>query len=350
MRKLLFVLLSILCFKVHAQQNHKIEEKSIGGYKVSIYLPPNYDPSRKYKTLYFNDGQTVFGSSGLNVDASADELINKKLIEPLIIVGIHSDYNRTSHYVPYNDPSMIQDFGNYQPQAKEYSEDIIKKIIPFIEKRYSTSSGRGIAGYSFGGLHSTWIALNYPEYFSFSGSLSPSYWVQDFKIFEEGKKAKDTQTYYFDIGTGEWNYYVPMLLHTKLPILKSIFYYEIFGSHHQISDWRGDRIKNILLLFSGNTDLTKYMWDIQLEIIKSESTGKFYPRINPTIRYSNGLQCSISYAATFKLLNTEDGVVNKDGSFRFTNPKDLTVKITYDGQEKSITVNYNEVEKIKAGL
>ncbi len=320
-----------------------IESHFVSGYQLSIYLPPGYDTLKRCKVLYFNDGQTVFGQNGLNADATATELIHKKQIEPIIIVGIYSDSNRTSNYVPYFDEGAKQDFGDYQPNADGYTKKIIKQIVPFIEKKYKAKPERGIAGYSFGGLHATWAALNYPEQFSFVGSLSPSYWVKDFEIFKEGSKARVNQTYYFDVGTGEWNYYVPMLLHSKLPQLQNIFYYEDFGAHHKIEDWRGQRVKNILLLFAGKTDLMKYTWDIKLEIIRSEFNGKYYPRINPIITYSNGLTCSISYAATFTLLNPDDGVVNKDGSFRFTNPKDLKVKIEYKGEERMMIINYNEV-------
>jgi len=326
-----------------------IEGTSIGKFKLSIYMPPGYDTLQGCRVLYFNDGQTVFGAHGLNADATANELLSKKLIEPVIIVGIHSDENRTSNYVPYFDEGAKQDFGEYQPMADEYTKKIIELIIPFMEKNYKVKNYRGIAGYSFGGLHATWAALNYPE-FHFSGSLSPSYWVKDFEIFKEGTKARTDQLYYFDVGTGEWNYYVPMLLHSKLSILKNIFYYEDFGGRHSIPSWRGDRVRNILLLFAGTTDSMKYKWEITQEIIKSEYTGKFYPRINPVITYSNGLKCSISYAATFSLLNPADGVVNKDGSFRFTQPRDLKVKIIYKGEEKFITISYDEVEKIKLGL
>ena len=320
-----------------------IEEKVVGDFKLSIYLPPDYNKATRYKILYFNDGQTVFGSQGLNADGTADELIVNKLIEPIIIVGIHSDINRNSNYIPYFDEGAKQDFGDYTPKADKYTKKIIKQIIPFIEKQYNTHHERGIAGYSFGGLHATWAALNYPEEFIFSGSLSPSYWVNDFKIFQEGSKAKKTQTYYFDIGTGEWNYYVPMLLHCKLPMLQNAFYYEDSGARHSVKDWRGVRIKNMLLLFAGKTDLMKYTWEVKQEIIRSNFNGKYYPRINPVISYSNGLTCSLSYAATFSLLNPDDGIVYKDGSFSFIHPKDLMFRISFNGEEKYDTVKYTGI-------
>jgi enterochelin esterase-like enzyme len=342
------LLLSILsCFELEINcQVYKIENKDIADIRLSIYLPSGYDTIKRCKILYFNDGQTVFGKYGLNVDGTAEELIKNKLIDPIIIVGIHSDRNRTSNYVPYFDEGAKEDFGDYTPNAEAFTQKIIKEVIPFIEKNYNTNSVRGIAGYSFGGLHATWATLNHPDIFTFSGSLSPSYWVRDFEIYKEASKATAEQKYYFDIGTGEWNYYVPMLLHSKLSQLKNIFYYEDNGGNHDLNSWKGQRIKNILLLFAGNTDTTYYKWETKLEIIKSKYTGKFYPRINPVITYSNGLTCSLSYAAIFTLLNAEDGVVNKDGSFRFINPKDLKVKIIYRSEEKLLTINYKEVDAI----
>lgn len=330
-----------------SQRKSVIEERKIGTFTLLIYLPPDYDTTRKYKTLYFNDGQTIFSSEGLDVRNTADKLIQTKLIDPIVIVGIFSDHNRTSNYVPYEDESAKEDFGNYKPSAANYSKKIIEQIIPFVERNYSVTAQRGIAGYSFGGLHATWTALNYPGEFVFAGGLSPSYWVKEFEIFKEGKKAESQQIYYFDVGTGEWNYYVPMLLHSGLPILKNIFYYEEEGSHHQLSDWRGQRITNMLLLFAGHTDFSDYNWKLSTEIIKSEYTGKFYLRINPLITYANGLVCSVSYAASYILENADDGIVNKDGSFRFINQKDLHVRVSYNGETKRTTISYQEVEKIK---
>ncbi len=347
MRSITRVLLLLLLLETETNAQeivHKIEVKSIAGFTLSIYLPPDYSTKKEYKTLYFNDGQNVFGTNGLNVESIANELIEKRLIEPIVIIAIHSDQNRTSNYVPYPDESLKIDFGEFTPAAGRYTKRIVQQIIPYIENNYSVSRERGIAGYSFGGLHATWAALHYPEYFTFSGSLSPSYWVGDFKIFAEGSKAQKKQTYYFDVGTGEWNYYVPMLQHSNLTILNSIFYFEDFGGRHNLESWRGQRIKNILLLFAGNTNLTEYTWELQLEIIKSEANGKLYPRINPIIHYRNGLICSISYAAIFTVLNTADGVVNRDGSFRFTSSNDLNVEVFYNGEKKSLIIPFKAVD------
>ncbi len=348
------VFIPLLCCFLSAQSftqqpTHTIEQKTVNGLRIQVYLPPGYDKTKTYKTLYINDGQTIFGITGLNMDAIADEMIAKKMIDPLIMVGIESDRDRTSQYLPYHDAGARQDFGDYQPQADAYTKKIISRLIPFIEKNYAAGPVKGIAGYSFGGLHAIWAALNHPSVFKFAAGLSPSYWVNDFKLFTEAYKAQKDQVYYFDMGTGEWNYYVPFILQSKQTLLENIFYYEVKDAHHQPSDWI-QRIPNILLLFAGDTSRTVSTWDIQKEIIKSAQTDRFYLRINPVITYASGLTCSLSYAAKFMVENPEDGVVNPDGSFRFINPKDLRVTVSYKGEEKKIVLGYTDIEKEKSKL
>jgi predicted alpha/beta superfamily hydrolase len=316
---------------------------------IQVYLPPGYDKDQGYPILYVNDGQTAFGITGLNMDAIADEMVAKKMISPLIIVGIESDYRRTSYYIPYEDAGARQDFGDYTPQAGRYTKQIIGKLIPYIEKKYASSSKKGIAGYSFGGLHAVWAALNHPSVFSFAAGLSPSFWVNDFKIFTEASKAQRNQLYYFDMGTGEWNYYVPFIRQSKQTLLENIFYYEVKDAHHQVHDWI-QRVPNILLLFAGDSSRSIYTWDIQKEVIKSPVSDRFYLRINPVITYQNGFTCSLSYAAVFHTENPEDGIVNPDGSFRFLRPKDLKVTVTYKGEERKIVLRYEEIENEKKRL
>lgn len=326
-----------------------VVQRSASGLDLLIYLPPGYDNTQSYKTLYVNDGQTIFGEQGLNMDAIADEMIARKMIGPLIMVAIKSNKDRSSHYLPYEDAGARQDFGDYTPRAHTYTKKLVEKIVPFIEKNFSAGKTRGIAGYSFGGLHAVWSALNHPTVFKFAAGLSPSYWVQDFKLFTEASKARDDQVYYFDVGTGEWNYYVPFISHTNQRLLENIFYYEVKDANHTLASWR-KRVPNILLLFAGETDRSQYTWEIQQEIIKSAYTGKYYLRINPVITYTSGLTCSLSYAAKFTVENPADGIVNADGSFRFLQPNDLKVSVSYNGEEKKLILGYDEIEKIKARL
>jgi hypothetical protein len=57
--------------------------------------------------------------------------------------------------------------------------------------------------------------------------------------------------------------------------------------------------------------------------MRKKSGHFFFYYIKPVITYKNELTCSIRYAVTFTVLNPNDGVVNKDDSFRFINNKDV---------------------------
>ena len=71
---------------------------------VLVYLPPGYRrfSPRRYPVLYLHDGQNVFDAAtsfaGIEwgVDETAQRLIRRKLIEPLIIVAVANIRRRTN--------------------------------------------------------------------------------------------------------------------------------------------------------------------------------------------------------------------------------------------------------------
>lgn len=330
---------------------HQIDEITVEGIRLSVYLPPGYDENEAYPVAYFNDGQTLFGNLGQTwaLQETLDRLISKKQIRPIIVVGIHSGIDRTSNYVPYRDDWIVQNWGNYIPSAAVYTQKIINSVIPYIDEQYATKAdqkNRAMVGSSLGGLHATWALLYYPEYFSFSASFSPSFWVADYKIFQDANKARPDQKFYFDIGTSEWNYYVPMIPALGQPYGEDVFYYEVPDGRHTLLDW-GSRAKNALLLFAGKTP-EDYTWDVEIEVIKSQSRpNTFFLRLNPIIKFTNDLHYSLSIAAKYELKNPEDGEVKEDGRFEFINPKDLNVIVSYKEERKEITVSYKEIERRK---
>ncbi|MBK7872419.1 MAG: esterase family protein [Saprospiraceae bacterium] len=351
---IMLLFLPIACAMSEPSQikGHQIEQVTVAELNLSIYLPPDYSTGNQYPVIYFNDGQTLFGEPDFSwaLQEILDRLIHKKQIEPIIVVGIHSDANRTSNYVPYEDQWVRQDFGNYTPRARQYTEKLIQKIIPYIDATYTTDTKRrAIMGASFGGLQATWAGLNYPDYFSTAGAFSPSYWVADYKIFEQVNKAQANQKFYFDIGTAEWNYYVPMISALNLEYGKQVFYYEVPGGRHIASDW-AVRVHNALLLFAGIKQENSYTWNVEIEVIKSQSqANKFYLRLNPIIRFKNGLTYSLSLAANYELINEEDGEVKEDGRFEFKKPKNLEVIVTYKSESKKVIIDYKAIERQKSG-
>ncbi|HEY0356708.1 MAG TPA: alpha/beta hydrolase-fold protein, partial [Flavisolibacter sp.] len=185
----------------------RIDDLNLNGRKVSVYSPAGLKKNKKYPVLVFTDGQHCFGKGfhSLGLDILADSLIKQRLMEPVIILAIHSDHNRLNDYIPYLDSSIFNDFGYYQPRSIELIGFIKDELLPLIRSKYPANDTTGIAGFSFGGLLASWAALHYPETFSFSAAFSPSMWVCDYRIFKEASLADSSQVYYLDIGTAEWN-------------------------------------------------------------------------------------------------------------------------------------------------
>lgn len=326
-----------------------LQSKKTEGYDLTIYLPEGYSTAKKYAAIYFNDGQMLFGKFDMNLKSTLDRLIINKQINPLIVVGIHADQYRSEKYVPYED-SYVRKVSS---QHEEYSKFLIKKLIPWVDENYSTiktTDQRAIFGVSFGGLNATWMALNYPKSFGFSAGLSASYWVNNYEIFTESKKRSEGQTFWFDIGTSEWNYYVPMIdtLEKSGGIYaKNIFYLEDpMGKHNAL--WWGKRVANPLMLFAGKNEHTPKKMAVEIEVIPSQSRkGIYYQRINPIITCNTGLKYSLAQKANYIVLNPEAGEVKADGRFIINEQHNMQVLVKYGDFEKKVVLKYNLIQKLK---
>lgn len=131
--------------------------------RVPVYLPPGYDKSQRYPSIYLLSG---FGSRGLrflndelwaeNMPQQLDRLISSGTVRPLIVVmpDASTRYGG-SQYV--NSPAT----GNY--------DDHIIELVGYIEGKYSTiaePAARAIVGHSSGGFGALWHGMHHPDVFS----------------------------------------------------------------------------------------------------------------------------------------------------------------------------------------
>ena len=164
---------------------------------VLVYLPPGYRhfSSRRYPVLYLHDGQNVFDAAtsfaGVEwgVDETAQRLIQRKLIEPLIIVAVANiGEERVHEYAPT--PGLIEakDFPRKHSRglAAVYGRFLIEELKPFIDKKYRTKRDAeftGLGGSSLGGLATLAMGIFYSEVFTRLIVMSPSVWWDDYAIF-----------------------------------------------------------------------------------------------------------------------------------------------------------------------
>jgi predicted alpha/beta superfamily hydrolase len=168
----------------------------LSGRPLYIYLPPGYDdqPDRHYPVLYMHDGQNCFQAyvadsfvGSWRADETADRLISQGLMRPCIMVGVgHGGAERVLEYLPpyamlrprlgkYTIPWPRSRHGRSDETFAYYLDD----VAPYVRQNYRLLEGRqnvATCGSSMGGVFSTYIAWEHPEFARHHAILSPSYW------------------------------------------------------------------------------------------------------------------------------------------------------------------------------
>jgi enterochelin esterase family protein len=124
-----------------------------------VYLPPGYDPRRRYPALLALAGFTGTGASFFNRDPLAEDLRRRldRLIEsgacpPLVVVA----------------PDCFTRVGGCQyissSATGRYEEYLVDEILPFVERTYPVLRW-GVFGKSSGGYGAMVLAMRHPDRF-----------------------------------------------------------------------------------------------------------------------------------------------------------------------------------------
>jgi predicted alpha/beta superfamily hydrolase len=175
-----------------------------------IYLPRGYDEHthRYYPVIYMHDGQNCFETyvedsfaGSWKADKTADRLIRQGKMRECIIVGVgNGKRHRLREYMlPYitfipklkNPAIMGEKELLRRAQPKQKMEPITGRadrtfiyyrdeVAKYVMKHYRVLSGReniATCGSSLGGVFSTYIAMEHPEFARHHAILSPAYWT-----------------------------------------------------------------------------------------------------------------------------------------------------------------------------
>ena len=228
-----------------------------------VYLPPDYETSgRRYPVLYLQDGQnlfdpaTAFGGQDWRADQTADDLIARGAIEPVILVGIYNTgVKRMSEYTPTRCARRRKG-----GKADRYAEMLAREVKPFIDHEYRTRKGAsssGVGGSSLGALASLVAGLKYPRVFGRLAIMSPSVWWDGRAIVRlvAAYDPKVRPRIWLDAGTAEGGASEQIV--RDLRLLRDAFleqgwrpgadlsYEEVWGAHHNEQAW-GDRFGRVL--------------------------------------------------------------------------------------------------------
>lgn len=223
-----------------------------------VYLPPNYRrfSRQRYSVLYLHDGQNVFDAAtsfaGVEwgVDETAERLIRKKLIEPLIIVAIENmGEDRVHEYAPTRGviDAKAKQKRRSRGLARQYGEFLIKEVKPYIDSRYRTKREgefTGLGGSSLGGLATLAIGILFPHVFRRLIVMSPSIWWDDFAIYRliDTIEEKPLVKIWLDTGTAEpgWKQaraLRDLLVEKNWRLYDDLQYIEVEGADHSEAAW-----------------------------------------------------------------------------------------------------------------
>jgi predicted alpha/beta superfamily hydrolase len=160
---------------VLAHETFTVQSVAVGETrKVNVYTPPQYrGSSGKFPVLYMPDG-------GLDEDfphviRTVDSLIALGQIRPIIVVGIPNTQRRRD----LTGPTRVKSDSAIAPRvggSAEFRRFISNELIPEINRRYRTTSERGIIGESLAGLFIVETFLEEPDIFTHYVALDPSVW------------------------------------------------------------------------------------------------------------------------------------------------------------------------------
>ena len=137
-----------------------------GEREMYVYLPPEYNPKKKYPVLYLFGGSGELASTWSlfgRVNFIEDNLIAEGNALPMIIV------------MPNNQVLHRSDPRHTDLTFDLFDDEMTSVVMPFVEENYSVRTdrqGRAIAGLSMGGRHAQVIGFNNLDLFASFGLLS----------------------------------------------------------------------------------------------------------------------------------------------------------------------------------
>ncbi len=282
---------------------------------IYIYLPPGYgeEPDRRYPVLYMHAGQRAFQQThpegdSWKIDETCDRLIAEGRMEKIMIVAI-------SHVRPvasnefYHFKAPAEEAATIACTGIEYEHFIVHELKPYVDAHYSTlpdAANTALLGASAGGLSTYHIGFRHPEHFGKLLMLSP-YFIKAGLDEHSTNGLREEPLYrdynghpslriWLDIGDAEGLFLpehvrsvVDRLLDNGFQSGDEIAFLLQPDAAHEEPAW-AERVEMPLLYMFGQPSRP-----VSLELQGGTRVGLQgrRPRLNPIIRYENGLAMTV---------------------------------------------------------
>lgn len=173
-----------------------------GDRMVRAWMPHGHDPGKEaLPCLWMQDGQNVFrdevafGGVSWGAAGTVAHLADTGCIPRMAVIAVdHAGMRRSFDYLPVPPGDwggMRQDMasalgGNLQA----YCARVLSELVPWAERRFGLSpkpQQRALAGSSFGGVATLYMAMLHPDAFRAVLIESPSFWACDGLLMQDVK-------------------------------------------------------------------------------------------------------------------------------------------------------------------
>lgn len=297
MRNASIIIILLFSFIVKGQTQQKVSSgrlvhlenfpsKYVQARNIDIWLPEEYDGTKKFAVLYMNDGQMLFDAGttwngqAWEVDDIAARLMKEHKVENFIVVGVWNSADRHADYFPQKPfesltpaekdtvTEQLQREGRtteaFQPVSDNYLKFLVSELKPMIDENYAVFTDQPhtfIAGSSMGGLISCYAICEYPEVFGGAACLS-THWLGTFtdlnnpcpeaffQYLEQSLPNPENHKIYFDYGDQTLDAFYPPLQQEVDSIMRS----------------RGYTSENWETLYFKDKDHSEKSWNERFEI------------------------------------------------------------------------------------
>ena len=183
---------------------------------IQVWLPPGYDPKRKYPALYCHDGQNAVSDEdswtgrSWRLTGALTRLADHGLLESLPIVVLLSSMDgdlipgiRRRH-LEYGDVNI--------PFAQAHADFVALTVKPLIDARFATRPDKSFAiGSSLGCQAALHLNMRHPDKFHGAACMSPCFNPGTLaSVAANGKILLRSKKIYLDIGGDLGNQTVPL--------------------------------------------------------------------------------------------------------------------------------------------
>jgi len=174
-----------------------------------VYVPAQYDPDQETALMVFQDGETYLRpEAGINPVAVFDNLIHAGEMPP--VIGLFVNPGTPGPGTPLYGGSGNRNH-EYDSVNSDYASFLAEELIPHLQTEYNITNnpeGRGICGFSSGGICSFNAAWTRPDQFlkvvSHCGSFIDIHGGHNYPVWVRRQRTRPIRTF-MQTGTKELN-------------------------------------------------------------------------------------------------------------------------------------------------